>query len=560
MGKHTQIGSTFTATLLQPLLRNAGRQVRLEGLTQAERDVLYAVRNYARFRKQFWAGIAVENGGYLDLLLALQTLRNQQSNLKRQEETYRLYNELFRGGRASVVELDQFFQSLQAARGAVVNAEIGLQSALDNFKLRLGIPPRIPAELDDSLLNQFVLTDPALDALRDDIEEFQRERFKELGQPPAVAELRNHFAGLRKLAGRVAPAVDKAAADLLKWERKLDQPDRPGDNDEVRERARAAYEGLKNTLPEVRRDLAKIMTAIDRHRDAVTPATREAGWEAILDDAKVVLAQLDAVLAVQTQARIYLIELPEVDAEEAPALAFAKANRLDLMNQLGTVTDAWRKVTVAANQLRSDLNVVATANLGTDPDTKNPFNFASEASKYTAAVQFDGPLNRQAERNVYRASLVTYQRARRGYMALSDTIEFQVREDLRQLRRLRVTFEVSRQQLLSAARQFENARLTLLSPQRRGANDTTTLNLLQALSTLLGARNGLAASYINYEQQRVQLLIDLEALQLDPRGFPTNAAPRTPDAADRPGDLPEPRPLPDLQGAVRLGRPNGVGP
>ena len=126
-----------------------------------------------------------------------------------------------------------------------------------------------------------------------------------------------------------------------------------------------------------------------------------------------------------------------------------------------------------------------------------------------------------AERNVYRASLIAYQRARRDFMALSDTIELQVRRDLRQLDQLRVQFEISRQQLLSAARQFENARIILLGPRsRRSANDTTTLNLLQALETLVAARNGLAQNYINYEQQRVQLLLDLEALQLDPRGFP----------------------------------------
>jgi hypothetical protein len=188
---------------------------------------------------------------------------------------------------------------------------------------------------------------------------------------------------------------------------------------------------------------------------------------------------------------------------------------------LGLVTDTWRKVTVAANALEADLDVVASANFGTDPDHDNPFNFAAEASTYVIGLQFDSPLNRMAERNVYRASLIAYQRARRDFMELSDTIELQVRRDLRQLDQLRVSFEISRQQLLSAARQYENARIILLGPrERRSNNDTTTLNLLRALDTLVAARNALAQNYINYEQQRVQLLLDLEALQLDPRGFP----------------------------------------
>jgi hypothetical protein len=59
VGGTTQVRSNLGIQFIQPLLRGFGRQVRLEGLTQAERDTLYAVREYARFRKQFWAGIAV---------------------------------------------------------------------------------------------------------------------------------------------------------------------------------------------------------------------------------------------------------------------------------------------------------------------------------------------------------------------------------------------------------------------------------------------------------------------------------------------------------------------
>src|SRR4029078_12774434 len=92
-------GSNLTFQFLQPLLRGAGRKVRLESLTQQERNVLYSVRSFAHFPKRFWTGIAVQNSGYLDLLLAIQTLRNNQENLKRQEETFRLYNETFLAGR-----------------------------------------------------------------------------------------------------------------------------------------------------------------------------------------------------------------------------------------------------------------------------------------------------------------------------------------------------------------------------------------------------------------------------------------------------------------------------
>ncbi|MDB5312382.1 MAG: hypothetical protein JWO38_6584 [Gemmataceae bacterium] len=551
------VKSNLLISLTQPLLRNFGRKVRLETLTQAERDTLYTVRAFARFRKQFWAGVAVQNGGYLDLLLALQTLRNTEANLKRQEETYRLYDELFRGGRASVVELDQFYQSLQAARQGVIDARVGLENAQDAFKLRLGVPPRIPVELDDTLLQRFVLVDPKLDGLRDDLEAFQRARQAEFGDPPGVEPLRRYFAALRGLADRIPAADASAAADLDGWRRLLDRPLRPGDDPAQRAREQATFNALRDALPEAAADLAKVAAAIDRHLAAVAEGNRREAWEAVTQDAKVVLAVLDGVIAVQTQARIHLIEVPVIDVGEADGLAFAHENRLDLQNRLGAATDAWRKVTVAANALRGDLNVIAAANLGTDPTHQKPFDFAAQASQYTVGLQFEAPLNRLAERNAYRASLINFQRAKRAYVAQSDQIEFQIRQDLRQLNRLRVGFGIARQQLLSAARQYENARLILLGPRdRRAANDTTTLNLLQALSSLLAARNALAANYIAFEQQRIQLLLDLESLQLDSRGFPTNAAPRRPDPSAGRDDAGDPGP----RGPADAGGPGGPAP
>jgi outer membrane protein TolC len=55
--------STATLDLIQPLLRGGGRAVTLEPLTQSERDLLYQIRSYARFRKEFYVSIAGGGGG-----------------------------------------------------------------------------------------------------------------------------------------------------------------------------------------------------------------------------------------------------------------------------------------------------------------------------------------------------------------------------------------------------------------------------------------------------------------------------------------------------------------
>jgi outer membrane protein TolC len=55
--------SMINLDLIQPLLRGGGRAVTLEPLTQAERNLLYEIRTFARFRKTFYVAIAGGGGG-----------------------------------------------------------------------------------------------------------------------------------------------------------------------------------------------------------------------------------------------------------------------------------------------------------------------------------------------------------------------------------------------------------------------------------------------------------------------------------------------------------------
>jgi hypothetical protein len=60
-----------------PLLRGAGKHVVLEPLTQAERDVVYALREFERFRHTFAVGVASD---YLEVLRLLDRVRNAEEN------------------------------------------------------------------------------------------------------------------------------------------------------------------------------------------------------------------------------------------------------------------------------------------------------------------------------------------------------------------------------------------------------------------------------------------------------------------------------------------------
>jgi hypothetical protein len=61
--KHTLSVSNLNFDAIQPLLRGGGEAVALESLTQAERNLLYAIRNFARFRKELYVEIASQSGG-----------------------------------------------------------------------------------------------------------------------------------------------------------------------------------------------------------------------------------------------------------------------------------------------------------------------------------------------------------------------------------------------------------------------------------------------------------------------------------------------------------------
>ncbi len=572
----TRATTSLALGLTQPLLRGAGRQFRLENLVQAEREVLYQLRSFARFRKQFWAGIAVQDGGYLSLLLTLQTIRNQQANLTAQEQNFRLHEELFRnGGQVSVVQVDQAFQSWQAARVAVLQAENSLQNALDDFKLRLGLPLDVELALDDAPLKPFQLSADDLEKLRTDLENLQKKQNQSPDGPPALATARGLHRQLKEAAAALAPWIGKVEAERRAWAAaRKSRPARTevGD-DAAAQRDDEADRKFAATLMELKAGTPKLADEIaaseKRWATEMQPKPRGEEWKKLLQFTTAATELCDQLLAIQTQVRINRLSVRAVPYQEAEALKLAREQRLDLQNQRARRMDAWRKVEVAANRLTADVSLAGNATIATRGTSANPFAYDARAGRFSLGLQFDSPLVRQAERNAYRAALVEYQRGRRATVDLEDRIDRAVRGDLRALRLQRQSFEISRQSLLASARQVEGARERLRGRGRDLSGGSSTLDILNALNTLLGARNSLAANYIQYEQQRVQLLLDLEQLPIGAEGAPPDdSEPAEPqpaanasgaddgkpddDGKSKPSDAAQPKPGDD---APALGTP-----
>src|SRR5260370_6657776 len=122
-------------------------------------------------------------------------------------------------------------------------------------------------------------------------------------------------------------------------------------------------------------------------------------------------------------------------------------------------------------------------------------------------------------------------------MARDDQIQVATRQDRRTLETERASFAIARKSLLSAPRLVQSWHDRQLFLQK-DEGTTASLDVLNALSSLLSAKQILISSWISYETTRVQLLLDMEALQLDDRGIATDE--RDHESAD--ADCPSPPP------------------
>ena len=162
--------SDLSLDIVQPLLRGGGRAVTLEPLTQSERDLVYSIRGYARFRKEFFVAVAgggeygndfapgsplppsgnAPTEGYLPTLLRAYQLENEKQNVAALESTLALFRALQEGGDVSQLQVDQVELDLLNSRANVLQFTQQLRDALDRFKQQLGVPTPVPIKLDDT--------------------------------------------------------------------------------------------------------------------------------------------------------------------------------------------------------------------------------------------------------------------------------------------------------------------------------------------------------------------------------------------------------------------------
>ncbi len=149
--------NVLSVNLNQPLLRGFGKNdPRVESLTQAERNVVYAIRSFHLYEQQFAVDTVTT---YFDLLTQKDIVRNNYRNYTNRVETTR-YLEERSVDRVAQSDVDAARTDELAARIGYINSLASYLSALDSFKLQLGLPLSSALYLDDRNLKELIDTGP----------------------------------------------------------------------------------------------------------------------------------------------------------------------------------------------------------------------------------------------------------------------------------------------------------------------------------------------------------------------------------------------------------------
>ncbi|MCL2743948.1 MAG: hypothetical protein FWE67_08855 [Planctomycetaceae bacterium] len=220
----------------------------------------------------------------------------------------------------------------------------------------------------------------------------------------------------------------------------------------------------------------------------------------------------------QTRTRLDAIVLVPTEISPEDAFHIASENRLDWMNQKAALVDSWRKIDIAANRLRGELNVTVNGSLGT-VDQKG-IRFDRDNSTVRVGLEWDTPLTRHSEMLDYRRAQIAYQAARRNYYSFVDSVNAELRNILREIKINMVEFEIKRNAILVAATRVDIMQLRMDQPPARNSKiDTNTADqLISALDGLMTSQNNFLNVWVSYQTQRMLLDLKIGTMQLDEKG------------------------------------------
>lgn len=580
--------SLLNFAISQPLLQFAGKARVMETLTRSERNLLANVRQYDRFRQGFYlnvatgsggggnlqraggffggsgltgffglgtggfggvgagistsggfaggGGVGAQNaGGFLGFLQQQQFIRNQRARIASLRDSWLQLEAAFDAKRLeNRFQVDFARQAYYSGHSELLNLVAAYESALDFYKMRLGLPPDIPLELSDPFFEQFNLIDSGLTQLQNEVAE-RFEALSAIGQgilapPPDVANLPDRLRRLQEVLANDLKTVEaNLPARRLVLEELSQRPELKDQNFDSRAISSAT---LDERVKMLRSERSRLTNELNELANTIEKLTddNELGMVARIRAEREILSRVSATLLElslwQARTRLHGVILVPVHVRPETAFQVALARRPDWMNAKASLVDSWRLIEFNANALNSNLSVNISGELGTTGD--NPVKFRDDNGILRAGVQIDAPLTRLIERNQYRQSLIDYQQARRSLMAQRDEIYRNLRSTLRQIRLDQFNLELRRLAVDVAITQTDIARLKLSEPEKPVADGklgpqttspTIARDLVDALLNLQQTQAAFIQVWGDYEIQRRLIDFDLGTMTLDERGL-----------------------------------------
>jgi hypothetical protein len=257
--------STINLDLIQPFLAGGGRAVALEPLTQAERDLVYAIRQFYRFRQEYFvffaagqstgfipgvgagvlailpgtvaqpnafvpgpftlpivnnpatvqvapqpnlgailnSGVLITPQGYLSAIQERTVLFNYYKNIQALQRFLRLYDVWLEGGLVTQVQRGLVEARLLLNYETVLGQQVNFRVSLDQLKQQLGLPLTVPLDLAPGPLQPMINIIEAYEKLAINV---QRVTYNGLqyGRSPEKAEQ------VKQLRGRLRRMLDRS--------------------------------------------------------------------------------------------------------------------------------------------------------------------------------------------------------------------------------------------------------------------------------------------------------------------------------------------------------------
>ena len=159
-GDISEIGAgALIGSFTQPLLRDFGSDIETEALLQAERDLLYRLRDFTRFRKNFAVRVASYN---YSVLLNRETSRNYYAGLSATNLSLEREQAFQAEGLTTLLQVGRLEQSSLQADLRWTSSITRYKRRLDNFKILIGLNADDNIMLDDE--EMVLITETGMDS------------------------------------------------------------------------------------------------------------------------------------------------------------------------------------------------------------------------------------------------------------------------------------------------------------------------------------------------------------------------------------------------------------